>query len=148
MAFGTLLNAQPVIHGVAADITDLIYGTVQFGTTWGQVKKGTIKRTGDVDVLSNNRGGLRAALLRNPRSEVTIDVVWQISQAGPTLGGTITIPVLATQGMVVDMSGEWEENGYRGLTITATAWDTLNDATVAPAITPATAAMNSSGVFA
>src|SRR5690606_25524839 len=87
-------------------------------------------RTGQLDELLDNRGNLRAALLRNPQTTLNMTVTWEKSQPCPTLGSRVTIPFMGIQGMVVDMTAQWEEAGFRSLQMTVRGWDTLAGAVV------------------
>ncbi len=106
---------------LSGDMGGLIYGTMQMGTTWGVIKTARLKRTGDLSTLPDGKGATRAALLANPRTEASIEVIWEATQAGPSLGALVTIPHVSATGMVIDMEGAWEENGYRGLTLMITS---------------------------
>lgn len=129
MAFQTLISS-PLALANQLDLSKLLFGTVQLGTTWGMIKSASIQRTGQLDELLDNRGNLRAALLRNPQTTLNMTVTWEKSQPGPTLGSQVTIPFMGIQGMVVDMTAQWEEAGFRSLQMTVRGWDTLAGAVV------------------
>jgi hypothetical protein len=106
------------------------FGTCMLGSTFGVVKSASLKRTADRELIKGCNGNLRAVLLSNARFELSLKTAWDLAITAPGLMDAITLPLLALTARVLDVTGEWVENGERMLTIEASHWDSLVGATV------------------
>jgi hypothetical protein len=111
---------------------DIIWGTAQIGDDFGPVQSANLDRTGDTNEILNGKGGLRALLLDNIRSEFTLDVLFTDDVDAPGLGELIVLPLLVDEAgenpicaTILKASVKWEAKGARMLSISATNWDSL-----------------------
>lgn len=126
MAFETDIGDNLLLIGD----NSIVFGTCMLGSTFGQVKSATLKRTADKDLLNNCKGNLRAAILKNARFELTLKTVFDDSVDPPGLGDEITLPLVGLTARVMEVPIEWTEGGERMLSIDATRWDSLGDASI------------------
>ncbi len=111
---------------------NVVWGTAQIGENFGVVQGGTLDRTGDSNEIVNGKGGLRALLLDNIRSEFSLDTLFTTDVTAPGIGELMVLPLLTDEsgdnpvcGTILKVSVKWEAKGMRMLTITATNWDSL-----------------------
>jgi hypothetical protein len=114
---------------IADDPQNIIFGTCQVGDEFGEVKSASVKRTADKEDLANAKGSLKAAVLRNPRFELTLETLFTADVAAPGLGEQIAFPLVDVVGRILDVEVKWEDASGRMLSITATKWDSLNGET-------------------
>lgn len=103
----------------------LILGTCMLGSTYGQVKTGSLKRGADQKEVKNCKGGLRALLLMNPKTTLSIKAIFDTAAELPQVGTILTLPLVSLAGIVHDITVDWEEDGERQLSFEATGWDAL-----------------------
>lgn len=103
----------------------LVLGTCMLGDDFGEVKNAAVKRAADQSAIANCKMGLKAMLLKNPRFELTMKTRFDSDITAPGLGEPITLPMPALVARILDVSVEWDEDGVRMLSITATHWDSM-----------------------
>lgn len=103
----------------------IIFGTAVLGSTFGQIKSASLKRTADEDLIRNNKGSIRAWLLKAPRFELEFKAVLSANVALPGLMEPITFPLAGVSGRIAEITPEWDEDGVRMVSITAKYWDSL-----------------------
>jgi hypothetical protein len=114
-------------HIVIADSPEnIVFGTCMLGETFGSVESASIKRASDLEELKGCGNKLFAAILSNPRFEMTLKTLFTTGATEPVLGGTIDFPIGGIKGRILDWSVDWEKAGQRMLNITATSWDHLS----------------------
>lgn len=127
----SLATQYPGYIAIGALPDNIVFGTAQIGQDFGKVKSATLDRTGDTQDIMNGIGGLRAALITNPRSEFTLETLFETDVDAPGLGELIVFPLLDDDlgnpvcGTILKVTPKWDENGARSLSITATNWDSL-----------------------
>lgn len=127
----SLASQYPGYIAIGPVPENIVFGTAQIGQDFGKVKSATLDRTADNQDIPNGIGGLRAALLTNPRSEFTLETLFETDVNAPGLGELIVFPLLADDlgnpvcGAITKVTPKWDENGARMLSITATNWDSL-----------------------
>ena len=104
----------------------LVLGTCALGSTYGQVKSAELDRSADVKEIKNCKGGLRAALLMNPKTVLNMTTIFESSGTLPQIGQPITLPLISIQGIVTNVKVKWSEDGEREIDISATGWDALS----------------------
>lgn len=109
---------------ILAANSNYVFGTCMLGTTFGQVKSATCKKTADYESILKCDGGLKAFLIKNPRFELQLETLYDNDVTAPTFGDAVTFPIGAITGYVSgDIEIKWDENGGRMLSFPATAWD-------------------------
>jgi hypothetical protein len=121
MGFATSFNGNV---GVLGDNT-LVIGTAMLGDDFGSINNASCKRTADKEELEAASGNLRAVILKKPRFELTMEVLFDSSVTPPGLLDQITLPFAGVTGRVLDAEIKWEKGKERLLSITATHWDAI-----------------------
>jgi len=114
---------------IADDPQNIIFGTTQVGDEFGEVKSASVKRTADKEDLANAKGSLKAAILRNPRFELSLETLFTADVSAPGIGEQILFPLVGVVGRILDVEVKWEDASGRMLSITATKWDSLTGET-------------------
>jgi hypothetical protein len=127
----SLAATYPGYISIAEDPQNIMFGTVQVGTDFGQAKSASVKRTADKEELDRNNGSLLAVILRKPRFELTLKTLFTLDVAAPGLGERIVFPLVGVIGTILDVTVDWEDNSGRMLSIEATSWDTFQNAVTA-----------------
>jgi hypothetical protein len=122
-----LNTTYPQDYIVIADIpANIVFGTCMLGDEFGKVKSCGLKRNADQEVIKKaNTQGILAIILTNPKFELSLDTQFTADTEPPGIGDPIDFPLAGVTGRVLDIDVKWEENGHRGMTISATSWDTL-----------------------
>lgn len=108
----------------------VIWGTCMLGDDLGTVVSCRLKRTGTPQDITDQHGILKAMLLLNPRFELDLETVFELGVPVPGLMDALDFPFLQITGRVLDADILWERGGERGLSIRASNWDSLRDATL------------------
>lgn len=108
----------------------LVFGTAEIGNIFGQLKSASLERKGDEELIKNNKGSLRAFLIKNPGFDLQITVYYSGAVVPPGLMTPITFPAAGVTGHISNCKIEWDEDGTRMLTCTAKQWDSLTGGTV------------------
>lgn len=124
-----LATQYPGFIVIAEDPQNIIFGTCQISDAFGEVKSAGIKRTADKEELDNAKGALKAAILKKPRFELTLKVLFTAEKDAPGIGEQIVFPLVEVVGRILDVSIDWEDNTGRMMTLTATKWDSLTGET-------------------
>lgn len=107
----------------------LIIGTVQVATASGiedvHVRKASVDRTVDLNVIKSMNGGVRAVLLQNATAKMTLDLIWDNAITVPKIGDAIALPETGLMGIIHGQNPDWEEGKERGLSLTVTAFEDL-----------------------
>ena len=107
---------------------NIVFGTCTLGDEFGKVKSCGLKRNSDQDIIKKaNNQGILAIVLTNPKFELTLDTQFTSEIEPPGIGDEIEFPLAGVVGRILEIDVKWEENGQRGMTITATSWDTLGN---------------------
>jgi hypothetical protein len=106
----------------------VIWGTCMLGDDLGTVVSCRLKRTGNLQDLSDQNGILKAMLLLNPRYELELETVFDAGVAVPGLFDVIDFPYLELSGRVTEADIAWERGTERALSIRASQWDSLINA--------------------
>ena len=107
----------------------IISGTCMLGDTFGEIESASVKRTADKEEIENCIGNLRALFLRKPRFELKLETLFANGVDAPGLLDKIAIPLIGVYGRVLDIEVKWTKGKSRMLSIDATSWDSLEDAT-------------------
>lgn len=95
------------------------------GDVYGPVVSASVKRDGQLEEITK-WGSLLAAIINNPNFEMTLNTVFLSAVDPPGLGELIDFPLANIQGRILPgIEISWEEQGHRGLSITAKSWDSL-----------------------
>ncbi len=124
-----LATQYPGFIVIAEDPQNIIFGTCQISDAFGEVKSAGIKRTADKEELDNAKGALKAAILKKPRFELTLKVLFTAEKDAPGIGEQIVFPLVEVVGRILDISIDWEDATGRMMTIQATKWDSLTGET-------------------
>ncbi len=106
---------------------NISFGTLALGSSYGHVKTAGIKRAADLELIERSNGDVRAALLLNPRFELSLDCLFtlDLDATQPTIGDEIAFPLAGIYGNVLDWDIAWEEKGHRMYKLNATSWDSM-----------------------
>lgn len=108
---------------IANTPSNLIFGTVMLGDTYGQVVSAGVTREADVEELMRP-GGLLGVILRNPKFKLKLKTLFAADTVPPSLAELVTFPLAGIQGRVMPpIQIDWEEKGHRMLSIEVTSWD-------------------------
>ena len=116
--------------GALTSDNTLILGTCSLGSTYGQVKSASLKRSSDLKEIKSCKGGIRAVLMQNPKTVLNMKCIFDTAATLPQIGSRITLPLISVTAVVTDVSVEWEEDGERMLSMDATGWDALTPTTM------------------
>lgn len=122
MALG---SQYPGYISISENPENIEFGTCKIGNDFGEAKSASVKRTADKEELSNCNGSILAAILRNPRFELSLKTLFTLDVSPPGLAERITFPLVGVIGHILDVSVEWEDAGGRMLNIEATRWDSI-----------------------
>ncbi|MEM8954349.1 MAG: hypothetical protein AAGD22_09385 [Verrucomicrobiota bacterium] len=105
----------------------LYLGTCMLGSTFGEVTRARLTRTGDEDTIQGCQS-IRAWIITNPGFELTLETIFDSSVTPPGLMEPVTFPFLTSIIGLVAPGVEitWEQGGQRGLSIPAKYYDNLN----------------------
>jgi hypothetical protein len=106
----------------------VIWGTCMLGDDLGTVVSCRLKRTGNLQDITDQHGILKAMLLLNPRFELDLETVFEFGVPVPGLMDELDFPFLQIKGRVIDAEILWQRGGERGLSIRASNWDALRNA--------------------
>lgn len=112
--------------GALSTDNSLVLGTCALGETFGQVKSASLKRGADVKEIKNCKGGVRAVLLLNPKTVLSLKTIFESGADVPQIGQTLTLPLISIQGLITDVTVDWTEEDERQFSIEATGWDALS----------------------
>ena len=112
-------------NGALSTDDTLLLGTCALGSAYGQVKSASLKRGATVKEIPNCKGGIRAVLLMNPKTTLSMKAIFEIAGTLPQVGQPITLPLIDVYGIVTDVTVDWEEEGERQVTLEATGWDAV-----------------------
>lgn len=123
MSYNTRYPGEIVI---ANSPTNIAYGTVMLGTTYGTVESASVTREADVAELEASGGSILAVMLRKMSFAFKFKVLFSLDKAAPDLADLITFPFVGIQGRVMPpITVEWEKSGHRMLSIEAKSWDSF-----------------------
>lgn len=108
----------------------VIWGTCMLGDDLGTVVSCRLKRTGNLQDITDQHGILKAMLLLNPRFELELETVFELAVPVPGLFDELSFPFLQISGRVQEADILWERGSERGLSIRASNWDALKNATL------------------
>lgn len=112
---------SPVVNiGNAA----LGFGTVELGSTFGQVESGSLERTIEEIGVPDGFGGFQAFLLANPGYVLQFTAIFPSTGTLPVDGEPIAFPNGVT-GNVTTWTLNWEAKGNRKITVTAKQWASI-----------------------
>lgn len=100
------------------------FGTVELGSTFGQVESGSLERTIEELGVPDGFGGFQAYLLTNPGYTLQITAIFPTTGTLPVDGEPIAFPNGVT-GNVINWTLNWEAKGNRKITITAKQWASI-----------------------
>jgi hypothetical protein len=123
MAINTLYGDDVLLLG-----DQVVWGTCMLGEDLGTVVSCRLKRTGNLQDLSNQDGILKAMLMLNPRYELELETVFDAGVSVPGLFDVIDFPYLQLSGRVTEADIAWERGTERALSIRASQWDALINA--------------------
>lgn len=124
-----LATQYPGFIVIADTPQNIIFGTCQIGDDFGEVKSAGVKRTADKEELQKATGSLKACVLKNPRFELSLKVLFTADKDAPGIGEQIAFPLVEVVGRIMDVSIDWEDSSGRMMTIEATKWDSLDGET-------------------
>lgn len=127
MSFATTFTDQALILSDSAAIE---FGTAMIGDDYGEVKSCSVKRTSDKVEVENSVGGLRALVLKKRRFELTLEVRLDSDVTPPGEMDMIVFPLVGVTGRIIDPEIKWESGGVRMMSLTATHWDEIGDASL------------------
>lgn len=122
MALG---SQYPGYISISENPENIEFGSCKVGNDFGEVKSASVKRTADKEELSNCNGSILAAILRNPRFELSLKTLFTLDVSPPGLAERIAFPLVGVVGHILDVSVEWEDAGGRMMSIEATRWDSI-----------------------
>lgn len=126
MSFNTEYNDHYIIIAETPDAA--IMGTAELGDEFGEVRNARLRRVGNGQEIENSVGGLRAYLLKNPRFELELEIIFDGGKAYPGLGEKIDFPLAGLTGFVLSAEFSWASGQQKAYKLTANSWDSLADA--------------------
>lgn len=123
MAINTLYGDDVLLLG-----DPVIWGTCMLGDDLGSVVSCRLKRTGNLQDISDQNGVLKAMLMLNPRYELELETVFDAGVPVPGLFDLIDFPYLQLSGRITEADIAWERGTERALSIRASQWDSLINA--------------------
>lgn len=123
MAFTTRYDGQIII---AANPSDMVFGTVMLGDVYGEVISANLTREADVERVQA-AGSLLAIILTDPMFKLDLETMFRADVDPPSLAELIAFPLAGIKGRVLPpIQLGWEEKGHRKLNITAESWDAFS----------------------
>lgn len=105
----------------------VVWGTAMLGTAFGQVKSASLDRNADQQQILNGNTTLRALILTNPRTALSLTTTFDEDVTAPGLGEEVSFPLVGVTGRITSVKPAWSENGARELQIEASHWDSLDN---------------------
>jgi hypothetical protein len=125
MAIDTLYGDDVLLLG-----DPVIWGTCMLGDDLGSVVSCRLKRTANLQDISDQHGELLAMLMLQARFELELETVFDAGVAVPGLFDTIEFPYLKISGRITEADIAWERGTERALSIRASQWDSLINASL------------------
>lgn len=100
------------------------FGTVELGSTFGQIESGSLERTIEEIGVPDGFGGFQAYLLANPGFTLQFTAIFPSNGSLPGDGESIAFPNGVT-GNVINWTLNWEAKGNRKITVTAKQWASI-----------------------
>lgn len=123
MSYNTRYQGEIVI---ANSPTNIVFGTVMLGTTYGTVESASVSRDADIAELEASGGSILAVILRKPSFAFKFKVLFALDKTAPDLADLITFPFAGISGRVMPpITVDWEKGGHRMLSIEAKSWDSF-----------------------
>lgn len=113
---------------IAESPQNIKFSTCEVGNDFGECRSASVKRTADKQDLADARGSLLAAILSNPRFELSLKTLFTADVTPAGLGERIVFPFVGVIGHVLDATIDWESSDGRMLSIEATRWDSIGGA--------------------
>lgn len=108
---------------IAENPSDVVFGTVMLGNSWGQVISANLVREADVEEVIA-AGSLLAVIQQNPKFEFSFETMFRAQDTAPGLAQKISFPFAGIDGRIMPpITVNWEQAQHRGLQINATSWD-------------------------
>jgi len=103
----------------------IAFGTVELGSTFGQVESGSLERTIEEIGIPDNFGGFQSYLLHNPGFTLQFTAIFPTTAALPTDGEPMAFPEAGVTGNVINYTVNWESKGQRKISVTAKQWSSI-----------------------
>jgi|GEM_PF-2908567 len=103
----------------------VLFGTVDFGTTFGQVESASLERTIEEIGIPDNFGGFQAWLLVNPGYTLQFTAIFPSTGDLPTDGQPIAFPYAGVTGNITNWTLNSEAKGSRKITVHARQWASI-----------------------
>ncbi len=124
MALTTRYPGQIVI---AESVSNLEWGTVMLGTTYGSLESATVTRDGDLEKLQKAGGKLLAVIMSNMLFKLDMKCLFSSDVTPPDVGDLVTFPLAGIKGRVLPgIKIDWEKDGHRMLSFSCESWDSFS----------------------
>lgn len=104
---------------------DLVLGTCMLGNEFGEVESASLTRSVTEQEIEGCDGNLRALILKNPMTELQLEVIFPSSVGAPGIMESIGLPLMGYSGRITNVVVNWTKGDLRKMTITAKQWDAL-----------------------
>ncbi|MHB1079819.1 MAG: hypothetical protein ACYC67_10470 [Prosthecobacter sp.] len=101
------------------------FGTVEIGTTFGQVESASLEATIEELGVPDNFGGFQGYLLINPGFKLQFSAIFPTTAELPVHGEPIAFPAAGVVGNVINYTVNWEQKGNRKITVQAQQWASI-----------------------
>jgi len=104
---------------------NLLFGTCQLGTTWGQIETADEQLMADLETIKDCCGGAQTVLLTNERYELSLTVILSSAATLPELADDISFPTAGITGQITQRGRKWEAGGVVKMEVKAFHWKSL-----------------------
>lgn len=125
MALTTRYVGEQIV--IADDPSNMVFGTVMLGTTYGEVISCKLAREGDINKVKA-AGSLLAVIISDPYFSLELECMFRDDITPPGLAEAVDFPLAGITGRVIPPIGiSWGENDHRKLTIKVESWDAFGN---------------------
>lgn len=112
------------------------FGTVELGTTFGQVESGSLQRLLEEIDVPDNFGGIQAHLLANPGYQFQFTAIFPATSELPVDGEPVAFPDANVVGNITGWTVNYTNKDVRKITITAKQWASIGSNPAVGVLTP------------
>lgn len=114
--------------------TNITWGTVQLGTTYGQAQSGSETHMVDEEKIDDGLGNAQAIVQTNERYEFEAETVWEETATDPAMGDLLTHPS-GKIGIISEAKKTWSKDGSKAFSIKSVHHVSIGDAPVSATVT-------------
>lgn len=104
---------------------NLLFGTVQLGTTYGQVEDASEDLSANIENILDGDGNTQAVIFKDEKYELDMTVILSSTAVLPGLTDDITFPSAGVTGQITGVGRSWSAGGMVKLKLKASHWKSL-----------------------